>query len=402
MGRHIEALLQDNDCVIVPGFGGFIARGVPAYYSDDECLFFPPSRAIAFNDHLTANDGLLTQRYMKEYQVSYYDAAHMVDSAVDHLRDALAIDGEATLPGVGCLHQDISCAITFDPEETSIASPALFGLDAVAIRPLNRLHQAAPMPAQPVITTSRETIDIHIQRHKLRTFASAAAAAAILILFALPTATERRANTAGMPGMPAPAFTEITGMDPHAPVNMPVICLNATVSEGTAPTDVTPIQDNVPEASEDATDNAATEMSLTAQAEPASPAESVEATEPATAAAEPAISAEPTAAAEPATVEPTAVAEAATTAEPVVLTEAAKPARTYHLIISSLPSKNGAAAVVEKYVKLGFPQTTTVEGDERVRISIESYSDKDTANQRIAELRQQEAYKNVWLLSVKN
>ena len=34
--RHIEILLLDNDCVIVPGFGGFMAHHVAARYDEND------------------------------------------------------------------------------------------------------------------------------------------------------------------------------------------------------------------------------------------------------------------------------------------------------------------------------------------------------------------------------
>ena len=33
LARHIEILLLENDCVIVPELGGFIAHYQPAYYA---------------------------------------------------------------------------------------------------------------------------------------------------------------------------------------------------------------------------------------------------------------------------------------------------------------------------------------------------------------------------------
>ena len=32
LAQHIEALLLENDCVIVPNFGGFVAHYAPATY----------------------------------------------------------------------------------------------------------------------------------------------------------------------------------------------------------------------------------------------------------------------------------------------------------------------------------------------------------------------------------
>ena len=43
LAQHIEALLLENDCVIVPGFGGFVAHYAPATHVKEENLFLPPT-----------------------------------------------------------------------------------------------------------------------------------------------------------------------------------------------------------------------------------------------------------------------------------------------------------------------------------------------------------------------
>ena len=43
LAQHIEALLLENDCVIVPGFGGFVAHYAPA----TQIFFYPlPVRLV--------------------------------------------------------------------------------------------------------------------------------------------------------------------------------------------------------------------------------------------------------------------------------------------------------------------------------------------------------------------
>ena len=65
LARHIEILLLENDCVIIPDFGGFIAHYQPARYIKEENLYLPPVRTIGFNPQLTINDGLLVNRICK-------------------------------------------------------------------------------------------------------------------------------------------------------------------------------------------------------------------------------------------------------------------------------------------------------------------------------------------------
>ena len=61
LSRHIEVLLFENDCVIIPNFGGFVTHYTPSKRDVKENLFIPPTRVIGFNDQLKLNDGLLVQ-----------------------------------------------------------------------------------------------------------------------------------------------------------------------------------------------------------------------------------------------------------------------------------------------------------------------------------------------------
>lgn len=59
LAQHIEVLLLENDCVIVPGLGGFVAHYTPAMRVAEENVFLPPTRIIGFNPQLKMNDGYL-------------------------------------------------------------------------------------------------------------------------------------------------------------------------------------------------------------------------------------------------------------------------------------------------------------------------------------------------------
>ncbi|HEY9550751.1 MAG TPA: SPOR domain-containing protein, partial [Prevotella sp.] len=63
--RHIEILLLNNDCVIIPGFGGFMAHHVEARFDEGDDVFLPPSRTVGFNPQLKLNDSLLAQSYIE-------------------------------------------------------------------------------------------------------------------------------------------------------------------------------------------------------------------------------------------------------------------------------------------------------------------------------------------------
>ena len=70
LARHIEVLLLDNDCVIVPGLGGFVTHHISARRVESESRFLPPYRTLGFSPKMVLNDGLLVQSYMQAYDTN--------------------------------------------------------------------------------------------------------------------------------------------------------------------------------------------------------------------------------------------------------------------------------------------------------------------------------------------
>ena len=91
LSRHIEILLLSNDCVIVPGFGGFMAHYVDARKDERDGSFLPPMRSIGFNAKLTLNDSLLAQSYVEAYDISYPEATKRLEQEVEELKQHLEL-----------------------------------------------------------------------------------------------------------------------------------------------------------------------------------------------------------------------------------------------------------------------------------------------------------------------
>ena len=131
--RHIELLLLDNDCVIVPGLGGFVAHHVDARYDEREHLFLPPLRTLGFNAKLRMNDSLLAQSYIEAYDISYPEATRRIEEEVAELRQHLENDGHYELNGIGELFLNSDGNFEFEPCEAGILTPELYGLCGVEI-----------------------------------------------------------------------------------------------------------------------------------------------------------------------------------------------------------------------------------------------------------------------------
>jgi len=404
MGKHIEALLQDCDCVVLPAFGAFIAHPVAAYYADGEHLYFPPSRALSFNSELTTDDGLLTSRLMHVGNMDFSTARHAVDVYVDYLRQALAADGCVQLEGIGHLRQDMAGNISYEPTQKGIVSPSHFGLDALAVYDLTSLERASSAlqfqpstGSQPFVTKSEHTIDLHIGKQTLRRVASVAAAMLLLIVFALPVSDERQTEIASLAiynnkeSAPEQNVVRPSESFMASDKEMPTEMFQPTesvLSPESALTEETIQPSAIAQPLEAAQPSETGQLSETVK--PVEPAVSLESANPSNGSIEPAI---PT--------ESVNHSESAKLTESVAPAETPRPSRIYHVIAGSLPSSKGAEAIVEKYKGLGFSTATTVEGDGRVRISIASFTDKAEGEAFIDNLRQNESYKKVWLLSVR-
>lgn len=134
--RHIVRLLLDNDCVIVPGFGGFLAHRIPASYNKAEGIFLPPSRTIGFNPLLTMNDSLLAQAYANCYDISYPEALKHIDNDVAILKQTIESEGELNICGLGRIVLNQSGSYDFQPDQSGFVSPELYGLDTFEMSPM--------------------------------------------------------------------------------------------------------------------------------------------------------------------------------------------------------------------------------------------------------------------------
>lgn len=134
--RHIEILLLTNDCVIVPGLGGFMAHHIDARFDEEDNTFVPPLRTLGFNQSLTMNDSLLVQSYIESYDISYPEALRRIENEVEELRQHLQAEGYYELNDIGVLSLNDEGHMEFAPCEAGILTPSLYGLGTFAMQPL--------------------------------------------------------------------------------------------------------------------------------------------------------------------------------------------------------------------------------------------------------------------------
>jgi hypothetical protein len=128
--RHIEILLLENDCVIVPGLGGFVAHHITAKYDETECLFLPPYRTLGFNPQLKVNDSLLAQSFVEAYDIAFPEAMRQIEEEVEAIHRTLNNEGIIELNDLGKLRLTSEHKLEFEPLESGILTPRYYALNS--------------------------------------------------------------------------------------------------------------------------------------------------------------------------------------------------------------------------------------------------------------------------------
>lgn len=140
LARHLEILLLNNDCVIVPGFGGFTAHHVTATTDERDNVLLPPKRTLGFNSKLQLNDSLLAQSYVEAYDISYPESVKRIENEVTELKQHLENTGIYELNDIGILTLNDYGKYEFEPCEAGILTPSLYGLSHLEISTLSLLN----------------------------------------------------------------------------------------------------------------------------------------------------------------------------------------------------------------------------------------------------------------------
>ena len=373
LAQHIEALLLENDCVIVPGLGGFVAHYAPATRVEEENIFLPPTRIIGFNPQLKMNDGLLVQSYMSVYGTNFSDATKIVEREVDELIAALHEEGKVDLPNVGEVRYTIYDTFDFAPYDNKITTPYLYGLDAFEMQELSALEKPKAekdtfslVPA----TTPKEKRTFAVRFNRAYLTNAAAVAAVIILSFFFSTPIEN---------------TEV--IEENYATLLPDELFEKIEKQSLA---ITPIvlKQNTP-ARKTANKQTGTQKKVVAPG----------------AVREVKVAKEPTVSTETKAKEQASHSVATTTdapkqnvqpaaAKPVV----AAPKRPYHIIIASVGTEKDAEAMAAQLVAKGFSGAKAIVGDGKMRVSIESCGTEVEAYQALARIRENETYKNAWVL----
>ncbi len=112
----IGNLLIRHNCVVIPAFGGFVARKVSASIDYRNGIMQPPRKSVLFNAQLINNDGLLVTELAREKGIPYTEALTEVSDTVRSWQDQLNNGMRITLDKIGYLFLDAERNMCFEQD----------------------------------------------------------------------------------------------------------------------------------------------------------------------------------------------------------------------------------------------------------------------------------------------
>ena len=134
----IKDLLYSNDCVVLPGLGGFIAKYKGATLNTNLHTVYPPQKTIGFNPQIKENDGLLVSALCALNNCTYAEGKIELDAWVKEQSNTLLRGEKISWKGIGILFQDRLGKIQFIPDSKGNFSLESFGLEKIILVPVER------------------------------------------------------------------------------------------------------------------------------------------------------------------------------------------------------------------------------------------------------------------------
>ena len=153
MQTYISDLLYRQECVVIPDFGAFISRRVPAQHFASSHTIYPPKKGLSFNAQIKQNDGLLANYVASAAHLSYEEAVQEIRNYVRFLDKEIDDNGSITIHKVGRFSRNEEKALQFTPMYLVNYLPEAFGLSSHETFAIDRI------PVAPEVLYNKELSD---------------------------------------------------------------------------------------------------------------------------------------------------------------------------------------------------------------------------------------------------
>jgi nucleoid DNA-binding protein len=132
----VSRLLLRHNCVIIPDFGGFVARISPSEIDEIRGVIYPPKKSILFNQQLILSDGLLTSEYALTNELTFTESQDKIKQIVSIWKEELNKGEAISIEKVGTLQVSENGSLQFVQDRFFNLLLSSFGLGNVKFVPV--------------------------------------------------------------------------------------------------------------------------------------------------------------------------------------------------------------------------------------------------------------------------
>ena len=162
LSKMVKELILDNDKVVLPGFGAFVAEIVPSTFSDKGYTINPPYRKLYFRAR-PEDDNMLVRFYAESNQVDLAVADKVVRDFVTELKSVLFSRKTVVFPGLGRLRATKENAVFFVADEDMDIYPDGFGLEPISLK----THEETPQQISSAVAQLKAIVEQPVEPQEL-------------------------------------------------------------------------------------------------------------------------------------------------------------------------------------------------------------------------------------------
>lgn len=155
LSKMVKELILDQDRVILPGLGSFVAEIVPSTFSDKGYTINPPYRRLYFRSKPDAGDDLV-KFYASSNNVKPEMAERIIIDFVSELKSVLYEKKTVVFPGLGRLRATKENLLFFVADENLDIYPEGFGLEPISLK----THHETPEQVTAVVEDLKSFITV--------------------------------------------------------------------------------------------------------------------------------------------------------------------------------------------------------------------------------------------------
>ena len=133
LSKMVKELILDNDKVVLPGLGAFVAEMVPASFSDKGYTINPPYRRLYFRSKPDEDDAL-ARFYASSNGVDIAVGDKVIREFITELRSILYIRKAVVFPGLGRMRATKENTVFFIADEDLDIYPEGMGLEPISLK----------------------------------------------------------------------------------------------------------------------------------------------------------------------------------------------------------------------------------------------------------------------------